>query len=160
MALLRRLDAPGWLEWPSDYSKRKATASLRRLASGLESAFGTRCPAEGDNEDTSEYGRVEVPASATVCGTRIIVCLSKFQPLALVTAENPGAYLGLDEARALGDLDGGDLATVRRVVHDAGLVAVPEELLNRRYDGPSRHPRFDRGPDWQPSWCDRFFGYL
>jgi hypothetical protein len=85
--------------------------------------------------------------------------VSKFEPLALVTADNPGAYLGLDEAQALGDLDGRDLATVQRAVDDAGFVAVPEELLNRRYDGPSRLPR--RGePHWQPSWWDRFFGFF
>jgi hypothetical protein len=160
MALLRRLDDPEWLEWPSDYSNSKAAAFMRRLASDLESAFGTHCPAEGDSQDSSEYGRVEIPAEMTVCGTRIIVCLSKFHPLALVTADNPGAYLGLDEAQSLGDLDGRDLATVQRAVQDAGYVAVAEEFLNRRYDGPSRLPRFGREPHWQPSWWDRFFGYF
>ncbi|MGI5233602.1 hypothetical protein [Actinoallomurus sp. CA-142502] len=160
VALLHRLDDPEWLEWPSDYSNSKAAASLKRLASGLESAFDTRCPAEGNNQDSSEYGRVEIPAPATVRGTRIIVCVSKFEPLALVTAENPGAYLGLDEAQALGDLDGKDLAKVQRAVHDAGFVAVPEELLDRRYDGQSRLFRLGREPHGQPSWWDRFFGFF
>jgi hypothetical protein len=159
MALLRRLDDPEWLEWPADYSNSKAAASLKRLVSGLESVFGARCPAEGDGQDTSEYGRVEIPAPATVCGTRIVVCLSKFEPLALVAADNPGAYLGLDEAQALGDLDGGDLGSVHRVVQDAGYVAVPEDLLNRRYDGPWL-PSLSRGTGRQPSWWDRFFGYF
>jgi hypothetical protein len=49
-----------------------------------------------------------------VCETRIIVCLSKFEPLAMNAADNPGAYLGLDDAQALGDLDNRDLARVPR----------------------------------------------
>jgi hypothetical protein len=159
VALLRRLDDPEWLERPSDYSDSKAAASLKRLATGLENALGTHCPVEGDNQDSSEYGRVEIPATATVRGMRIVVCVSKFEPLALVTADNPGAYLDLDEAQALGDLDGGDLATVQRAVHDAGFVAMPEELLNRRYDGPSRLPSWS-GEQRPPSWWDRFFGYF
>lgn len=158
MALLRRLDDPEWLEWPSDYSNSKAAASMKRLVSGLESAFGTQCPSEGDNQDSSEYGRVEIPATATVCGARIIVCLSKFEPLALVAADNPGAYLGLDDAQALGDLDAGDLARVQRAVQDAGYVVVPEEILNRRYDGPSRLDWASYEPHRGPSWWDRFFG--
>ncbi|WP_199486607.1 hypothetical protein [Actinomadura logoneensis] len=160
MALLRQLDDPEWLEWPSDYSHGKAAASLKSLASRLEKAFGTHCPVEGNNQDSSEYGRVEVPATATVCGTKITVCVSKFEPLALVTADNPGAYLGLGEAQALGDLDGRDLATVQRAVHDAGFIAMPEELLNHRYDGPSRLPRLSGEPHRPPSWWDRFFGFF
>lgn len=160
MVLLRRLDDPEWLEWPPDYSNSKAAASLKHLVSDLESAFGTECPAEGNTQDSSEYGRLEIPATATVCGTRIIVCLSKFEPLAMIAAENPGAYLGLDEAQALGDLDGRDRASVQRVVQDAGYVVVPEELLSRRYDGQSLTLLSSREAHRQPSWWDRFFGYF
>lgn len=156
MALLRQLDDPEWLEWPSDYSNSKAAASLKRLVADLESAFGAECPAEGNSQDSSEYGRVEIPAPATVCGTRIIVCLSKFEPLAMIAADNPGAYLGLDDAQALGDLDGRDRASVQRVIQGAGYVVVPEELLDRRYDGQSQI-LLSSG---EPSWWDRFFGYF
>jgi hypothetical protein len=140
VALLRRLDDPEWLERPSDYSNSKAAASLKRLVSGLESAFGAHCPAEGNSfQDGSEYGRVEIPATATVYGTRIIVCLSKFAPLALVAADNPGAYLGLDDAQALGDLDSRDRATVCQR---------PDAC--RRW-WPGKSPRFRVG--WVSGWC-------
>jgi hypothetical protein len=72
--------------------------------------------------------------------------------------QNPGAYLGLDEAQALGDLDGRDRASVQRVVQGAGYVVVPEELLDRRYDGQSQILLSSREPHRQPSWWDRFFG--
>jgi hypothetical protein len=50
--------------------------------------------------------------------------------------------------------------TVQRAVQDAGYVAVPEELLNRRYNGPGRLAWLSREPHRQPSWLDRFFGYF
>lgn len=55
--------------------------------------------AEQDTQDSSEYGRATVPAEATACGTRIVVCVSKFGSLALVCAENPGAFLGTQDAQ-------------------------------------------------------------
>ncbi|MFE5893989.1 hypothetical protein ACFQ6E_34285 [Streptomyces sp. NPDC056462] len=54
-------------------------------------------------QDSSEYGRVTVPADASVCGTRIVVCVSKFGSLALVCADNPGAFLGTGEVQAEGE---------------------------------------------------------
>ncbi|MFJ8863912.1 hypothetical protein ACIRD8_36620 [Streptomyces sp. NPDC102451] len=56
----------------------------------LETDFGAECEFEQDTQDSSEYGRVRVPAEATIRGTRIVVCVSKFGSLAEVCADNPG----------------------------------------------------------------------
>ncbi|MFF7530879.1 hypothetical protein ACIP6Q_06140 [Streptomyces bobili] len=154
LALLRGLDDPEWLEWPRDYNRSETAVLLGRLVARLEGDFAARCLAEQDTQDSSEYGRVVVPTEATVCGTRIVVCVSKFGSLALVCADNPGAFLGTEEARAEGELDAADLARVNRALVDLGYLVVPEELLERDYDGPVRLPSHVQ----RPSWWHRFFG--
>ncbi|MDX3866312.1 hypothetical protein [Streptomyces europaeiscabiei] len=154
LALLRGLDDPEWLEWPQHYNRAEAAALLRGLVSRLEGDFAARCTAEQDTQDSSEYGRVVVPADATVCGTRIVVCVSKFGSLALVCADNPGAFFGTEDAQAEGALNGVDLAKVNRALVDLGYVVVAEEVLELDYDGPSRLPSHVQ----RPSWWHRFFG--
>lgn len=46
--------------------------------------------------------------------------MSKFGSLALVCADNPGAFLGTEEAQAEGELDGADLARVNRALVELG----------------------------------------
>lgn len=154
LVLLRKLDDPEWLEWPQYYDRGEIAVRFGVLVARLEGDFAARCTAEQDTQDSSEYGRVVVPGDATVCGTRIVVCVSKFGSLALVCADNPGAFLGTDDARAEGELDGTDLVKVNRALAELGYVVVSEELLESDYDGPS--PMY-----WsvqRPSWWDRFFG--
>lgn len=67
--------------------------------------------ARAHDQDSSEYRRVVVPGDAT--GTRIVVRVSKFGSLALVCADNPGAFLGTGDAQVVGELDEADLAKVR-----------------------------------------------
>lgn len=156
MLLLRRLDDPEWLEWPQGYSSSEAAVPFGRLLSVLNLDFQTECTAERTG-DSSEYGRIHVPAEATKCGTRIVVEVSKFRPLAMVSADNPGAFLGTAEAQGEGELDAGDLATVEQAIAGAGYVAVPEELLERHYDGAARLMWYTSRPH-QATWWDRFFG--
>ncbi|MBM9507919.1 hypothetical protein [Actinacidiphila acididurans] len=156
LALMRGLDDPEWLEWPRGYDRVATGALFGRLAVRLGGDFGVRCETEQDTQDSSEYGRVTVPGEATVCGTRIVVCISKFGSLALVCADNPGAFLGTAEAQAEGELDAADLARVDRALADFGYVVVPEELLESDYDGPSRLPDHRT----RHSWWDRFFGFF
>ncbi|RST20830.1 hypothetical protein EF908_25455 [Streptomyces sp. WAC04770] len=154
LALLRELDDPEWLERPRYYDRGETAVHFGVLKARLEVDFAARCTAEQDTQDSSEYGRIVVPADATVCGTRIVICVSKFGSLALVCADNPGAFFGTDDAQAESELDGADLAKVNRVLVELGYVVVAEELLESDYDGPSRLP-------WhveRPSWWDRFFG--
>lgn len=152
--LLRQLDDPERLEWPRGYSRTKMAVRFKDLVARLEGDFATRCSAEQDSQDSSEYGRIVVPAEATARGTRIVVCVSKFGSLALVSAENPGAFLGTEDAMAEEELDAGDLAKVDRALTDLGYMVVPEETLTLDYDGPS-HLDSSR-----PSWWDRFFGSM
>ncbi|UBI40894.1 MULTISPECIES: hypothetical protein [Streptomyces] len=80
--------------------------------------------------------------------------MSKFGSLALICAENPGAFLGTEDAQAQGELDAADLAKVEWALADLGYVVLPEELLERDYDGPSQLPSHVQ----RPSWWHRFFG--
>ncbi|WP_246127245.1 hypothetical protein [Embleya hyalina] len=118
IALLRRLDDGEHLCAPQEYDERGISSMLHRLVSRVEADFATRCPVECHHRNTVEYARVVVPGEATVCGTRIVVSISNFGSLAMVAADNPGAYLGTDEAREEGALDAGDLATVKRALLD------------------------------------------
>ncbi|MYV53876.1 hypothetical protein [Streptomyces sp. SID3212] len=156
LVLLRELDDPERLEWPRRYDRRATAALFGGLVTRLEGDFAALCTHEQDTQDSSEYGRVVVLAEATVCGTRIVVCVSKFGSLALVCADNPGAFLGTEEAQAEGELDSADLARVNRALVDLGYVVVAEELLESDYDGPSQLLwRVER-----PTWWARFFGYF
>ncbi|MFF5161275.1 hypothetical protein ACFY3N_34575 [Streptomyces sp. NPDC000348] len=141
VAMLRQLDDPEWLERPRDYDRGETGALFNDLVARLEDDFATPCVSERDAQDSSEYGRVTVPPEATVCGTRIVVCVSKFGSLALVCADDPGAFLGTGEAQAEGELDAADLDKVCGTLADLGYTIVPEELLECDYAGPSRLPR-------------------
>ncbi|MFK0100173.1 hypothetical protein [Streptomyces sp. NPDC091040] len=154
LVLLRELDDPERLERPLRYDRRSVGLKFGRLVRRLEADFGTSCESERDTQDSSEYGRVRVPAEATAEGTRTVVCVSKFGSLAEVCADNPGAFLGTAEAHEEGALDLGDLATVERALADLGYVSVPEELLESDYEGPSALEHFAA----RPTWWTRFFG--
>lgn len=155
LEFLQRLDSAEWLEFPSDYNRAEAADVFDRLASRICSEFSSRCEVDQEIQDSAQYGRLEVAAESTVCGTRIVVLVSKFKPLAMIAADNPGAFLGTEDATAEGELDAGDLEKVERALVELGFVAVPEELLARRYDGVARLRFHGSGP---PSWWDRFFG--
>ncbi|MEU2575939.1 hypothetical protein ACIP3B_26440 [Streptomyces anulatus] len=154
LALLRELDDPERPEWPLHYEPSASRLALRGLVRRLETDFGAPCEYEHDAQDTSEFGRVRVPAEATVCGTRIVICVSKFGSLAEVCADNPGAFLGTEDAREQGALDPADLAIVERALEELGYVSVPEELLESHYEGPSALEHYDA----RPTWWTRFFG--
>ncbi|MEU7980469.1 hypothetical protein AB0B63_18295 [Micromonospora sp. NPDC049081] len=153
--LLHRLDDPESPEMPADYDAADAAASFSRLAVQVGSRFSTPCEIDRDIQDSAQYGRIEVPGEATVCGTGIVALVSRFKPLAMVAADNPGAFLGTDEAQAEGELDANDLEKVEQVLAESGYITIPEELLARSYDGPTRL-RFHASEE--PSWWDRFFG--
>lgn len=155
MEMLHYLDDPESPEVPADYSLTKAAASFDRLALQIESRFSVISKIDRRIQDSAQYGRIEVPATATICGTRIVVLVSKFSPLVMVAADNPGAFFGTDEARAEGRLDVIDLDKVEQVIAQSGYVSIPEEILTVRYDGPTLLQFHGSG---EPSWWDRFFG--
>lgn len=92
LALLRELADPERLERPRHYDRATAGLTFGGLVRRLEADFGALCESERDTQDSSEYRRVRVLADATICGTRIVVCVSKFGSLAEVCADNPGAF--------------------------------------------------------------------
>ncbi|MFD5697981.1 hypothetical protein [Streptomyces lasiicapitis] len=153
--ILRRLDDPEWLESPSDYNQAEVAGMFSRLTARISAEFSSHCEVDQDIQDSAQYGRLEVPAGSTVCGTRIVVLVSKFKPLAMVAADNPGAFLGTADARSEGELDVGDLEKVEQALADLGFVVMPEELLTVRYDGAACLRFHGSG---LPSWWDRFFG--
>uniref|UniRef100_A8M7H2 Uncharacterized protein n=2 Tax=Salinispora arenicola TaxID=168697 RepID=A8M7H2_SALAI len=155
MEMLHYLDDPESPEVPADYSLTRAATSFDRLALQIESRFSVICKIDRRIQDSAQYGRIEVPATATICGTRIVVLVSKFSPLVMVAADNPGAFFGTDEARAEGRLDVIDLDKVEQVIAQSGYVSIPEEILTVRYDGPTLLQFHGSG---EPSWWDRFFG--
>lgn len=155
MVVLRRLDDPDGFECPAGYRRAELAATLSSLVADIDSRFATSCPVEQDIQDSAQYGRIEVPGAVTICGTRIVVLMSKFAPLTMVAADNPGAFLGTDDACAEGELDLRDLDKIRQALVGSGCLVVPEELLTNRYDGVA-HLRFHGSGE--PYWWDRFFG--
>ncbi|GGR32094.1 hypothetical protein [Streptomyces netropsis] len=135
LTLLRELDGPERLEWPRRYNHTKTAALFSGLVARLEDDFTAHCTAEKDSQDSSEYGRAAIPAKATMCGTPIVVCVSKFGSLALVCAKNPGAFFSTQDAQA--ELDSADLTKVNRALVDLGYTVAPEELLASDYNGPA-----------------------
>ncbi|MER7749893.1 hypothetical protein ABT013_32020 [Streptomyces bacillaris] len=156
LALLRELDDPERLEQPLNYDRAAVALAFGGLVGRLEADLGVRCESEQDAQDSSEYGRLRVPAEATVCGTPIVVCVSKFGSLAEIRTDNPGAFLGTEDAREEGALDPGDLTTMERALAEFGYVSVPEELLESHYQGPTPPERFEG----RPTWRARFFGTM
>ncbi|WP_433652521.1 hypothetical protein ACQP2C_09470 [Micromonospora zamorensis] len=144
----------GW-SFPAGYSRTELASTLNILVAGIDFRFATTCRIERDIQDSAQYGRIEVPEESTVCGTRIVVLVSKFKPLAMVAAGNPGAFLSTDEACAEGELDPSDLDMIKQALVGSGHLVVPEELLMNRYDGVA-HLRFHGSGE--PYWWDRFFG--
>lgn len=155
MEMFHYLDDPESPEAPADYSLTKAAVSFDRLALQIESRFSVVCKIDRRIQDSAQHGRIEVPARATICGTSIVVLVSKFSPLAMVAADNPGVFLGTDEARAEGKLDVTDLDKTEQALARSGYLSIPEEVLTERYDGPTLLQFHGSG---EPSWWDRFFG--
>ncbi|ROO90894.1 hypothetical protein EDD29_8635 [Actinocorallia herbida] len=154
LKLLHELDDPEWIEWPRGYDPRKTGRLFADLLARLNVAFESLCVSEQDVQDSSEYGRITIPDKATIAGTRIVVCVSKFGSLALICADNPRAYLGTEEAQQEGVLDATDLATTRAALTGLGYVVIPEELIENEYEGQT----LLRTPGQRVSWWDRYFG--
>jgi hypothetical protein len=149
--LLRDLDDPEHLEWPAGYDDRATRARFERLAQRLDTDFGTRCDVDRHVQDASHHGRIEVPAAATASGRRLVLVVSNFGDLAVVTVDNPGCWT---DAEAAALLHPDDDRRARAALADLGWVLVPEEPLWRPYDGAVRPPHRPR------NWWTRFFDHL
>lgn len=155
--LLHQYDEAGGLERPPFYNHRKTRAAFNALVDRLDADFATSCRADRDVQDASLHGRIEIPVQAVGGAAQIVVSVSNFGSMAVISAESPGAYLDLTEALADDAITGPDLKTVRRALDELGYRVIPEELLTRPYDGISE---LGYPPDRQPDWWIRFFDYL
>jgi hypothetical protein len=157
-ALLRKLDEAG-LERPVGYRHDLTRARFEALAARLEGDFGVGCYVDRHVQDASLHGRIEVPAGLLEGSAKLVVSVSNFGWMAVVSAENPGVYLDLAEAVADGAVSSDDLRTAVQALESLDYIVVPEELLTEPYDGiaplaahyPPKHP---------PDWWIRFFDYL
>jgi hypothetical protein len=151
--LLRSLDDPTSLEHPRGFDAAGAKNQLRRLAERLTADFGSVCPCDDQVEDASFCGRVEIPASATTTGERLVIVVSNFGRLAVLTVENPGVWT---DAEAAGRLDPHDANRVDVALAGLEYVQIAEDPLWEAYEGAAPL----RGSGVSPTWWDRFFDYL
>ncbi len=159
LRLLDQLDDPVALERPVDYNHGAARAHFDELVEGLDERFGTRCDSDREVRDASLHGRIKIPGRVLSTGTPIVISVSNFGAMAVISAENPGAYEGLADAIASGAIDSDDLRAIEKCLEERGFTAVPEELLHRRYDGRSALAEYAPA-DRPPTWWIRFFDHL
>ena len=158
-AALHRFDEAGGLERPTGYDHAAVRTAFNALVARLDTEFETTCRADREIEDASLHGRIEIPVEALDGPAQLVVSVSNFGSMAVVSAENPGAYLDLTEALTDGAVDRQDLHALQRILAELGYLEIPEELLTRPYDGigelAAHYP-----PDAPPDWWIRFFDYL
>ncbi len=157
MDLLRRLDDAERVESPAGFDRKEASVSFTQLTERLDARFATHCETDREIEDSPEYGRIVVPAAATVCGTQLVVQLSRFKPVSMIAAELPGAYFGLQDARTAGAVDLTDVEKIEQALTDLGYAVIPEEVLGTPYDGRLPLSSFSTT---RPTWWDRYFAYF
>ena len=153
-SLLRSLDDPDHLEFPSYFDHDATRQLFDGLVHRLDAALACRTEADRDVEDASLHARVSIPAAATETGETLVVCVSNFGRLATVAVTNPGAWSQDEFEERLAEamrLDYGALDSL-------GYQVVPEAALWKEYDGPSALAALDARHG--PTWWTRFFDYL
>lgn len=156
LALLRRLDDPVHLEFPSGYDDVATRMRFYRLVSHLNHRFDCACGIDRHVEDASYHGTIDVPAAATDSGEHVIVTVSNFGNLAAVTLGNPGSRAEGDEHELFRSTD---RPRVEDELAALGYVSISERLLRRHYDGDndfaSHYP-----PEHPLTWWTRFFDHM
>ncbi|GAA0798393.1 hypothetical protein [Spirilliplanes yamanashiensis] len=152
--LLHALDDPDNLEFPASHHHRRARHAFGRLAQRLDADLGGRCRVDRDVQDASLHGRIEVPASVAATGRQLVISVSNFGGLAVLSVDNPGVWT---DAEAAALLHPGDARRVEAALADLGYTLIPEDPLWERYDG-SCDPRVFGGS--AGTWWDRYFDYF
>ncbi|MEV5711704.1 hypothetical protein [Actinoallomurus sp. NPDC052274] len=99
--LLRSLDDSTRLDFPAGYDHQRARARFERLVQRLDSDFTCRCDLDRDVQDTALHGRIEIPAHATVTHRRLVVSISNFGGLAVLSLDDPGIWTDAEMAELL-----------------------------------------------------------
>ncbi|MEU8121325.1 hypothetical protein AB0C21_21675 [Spirillospora sp. NPDC049024] len=152
--LLRSLDDPDHLEFPAGFDHRQVRACFERLAQRLDTDFDCRCDVDRHVQDAGLHGRIDIPSSATAGRRRLVISVSNFGGLAVLSVDNPGIWTDAEAAELLHP---DDARPIRAALVDLGYRLIPEEPLWRRYDGV-----------WDPAvfapanatWWTRYFDYL
>lgn len=152
-ALLRDLDEPGQWDFPHDYNGPAARARFIRLAVRLEQRFGCVCEVDRELRPARCHGRIIVPAAATGTPEDVVLTLSNFGNLAVVTLGSPGSY-DEDEEREL--FPAADRRRIEEELALLGYVSVSEHPLWTKYNGISGFEAL-YPPERPPSWWHRFF---
>jgi hypothetical protein len=153
--LLSAHDDPDNLEYPRGFDFRAARERFDRLVDRLEGDFNATCLADRHVQDASLHGRVDVPASATATGRNLVVCVSNFGDLAVVSLDNPGASTQEEFEHAVASLDVDRIASA---LDDCGYILLAEEPLWADYSGPSALTQLDSRNG--ATWWTRYFDYL
>ncbi|KAB1971839.1 hypothetical protein [Streptomyces triticiradicis] len=138
LALLHSLDqlpGPEHLEFPDGFDYPLAKAQANRLRDRLTHDFGRACRLDDQIQDASYYFKVHIPADATESGVPLVVRLSNFGNLAVVTTPRPDSHDDLDQAVQEGALTTANRRQIEAALNNLGYTLVPPRLLHRPYDG-------------------------
>lgn len=151
--LLRSLDDPDpdHFETPPGYLHYLVRRKFKQLIDRLNADFDCRCNVDFAPDGT-RHGRIEIPDSAAASGGQLVLSVSNFGNLVVLSVENPGAWSD-DEAAVL--LHPDDARRIHSALDDLGYVLIPEDPLWQRYDGTNDRARMFR--DGRRSWWDRYF---
>jgi hypothetical protein len=152
--LLYALDDPDNLEFPAHYDHRRTRARFEQLVQRLNADFDCQSRVDRDVQDASLHGRVDIPAAATATGRPLVVNISNFGNLAVLSVENPGVWT---DAEAADLLHPRDADRVHAALTDLGYTLIPEQPLWQPYDGAWDPDVF--GPS-EATWWIRYFDYL
>ncbi len=154
--LLRSLDDPDHLEAPPNYHHRRVRDQFDQLARRIDADFDGHGSVDRHVQDASFHGRIEIPATATATGHKLVITISNFGGLAVLSIDNPGVWTDAETAELLHP---DDARRISDTLTDLGYTLIPEEPLWETYDGVSDLARYcpDDGP---PSWWIRYFDYL
>jgi len=153
--LLRSLDDPKHLETPADFNFDETKNRFRQLVDRLNTAFSCAREADSNVQDATYHNRVEIPAAVTATGRPLWVVVSSFGGLAVVVADNSWRQTQEEFTR---QLHPDDAQRIYTALDDLGYTVVPEALLRgAEYDGDAFRRCYIQ---YQPTWWDRFFGYV
>jgi hypothetical protein len=157
---LRLLDDPDAVERPANFDEAETSRRFSELVQTLESIFSCECVVDAGFpmvQDASHFGTARVPATATDSGVDIIVRVSNFGDLAVFAAENLGCWSESEPDELLTDRD---RARVEEALAQAGYFVVPEDILERPYDGVNDYWRTYFPNEPGPTWATRFFDWV
>ena len=152
--MLHGLDASESLEVPDGYDFGRERGRFDRLAVHLGTAFGGECRVDRDVQDASLRGRIDIPMSATATGHPLVVNISNFGGLAVLSVDNPGVWTDAETAALLHPADAHRVETA---LAGLGYTLIAEELLWQPYDGACDLAVFGRT---ETTWWNRYFDYL